>query len=143
MGIKFILTRWTHLNLYCALTTISIIQVDRVKINDIRDFATAKGLAQKVVDVEMTKDGVLESLALKWGESKAAISASNLPAYEIEYKVDSTRGQNHYLIKTSVVNKKLYVFTVQCKEDSYAELADTAHSIIDSFHVEEGLTMTY
>lgn len=114
-------------------------QVDRVKINNIRDFATAKGLAQKVVDVEMTKDGVLESIALMWREAATPISASNQPAYEIEYKVDSTRGKNHYLIKTSVVNKKLYVFTVQCKEDSYAELAATAQSIIDSFHVEEGL----
>lgn len=117
--------------------------MDRVKINNIKEFDTAMGLAQKVVDVEMTKDGVLESIALKWGDSKTAISASNLPAYEIEYKVDSTRGKNHYLIKTSVVNKKLYVFTVQCKEDSYVELADAAHSIIDSFHVEEGLSMKY
>ena len=117
--------------------------MDRVKINNIKEFDTAMGLAQKVVDVEMTKDGVLESIALKWGDSKSPISASNLPAYEIEYKVDSTRGKNHYLIKTSVVNKKLYVFTVQCKEDSYVELADAAHSIIDSFHVEEGLTMKY
>ena len=110
-----------------------------MKIDNIREFATAMGLAQKVVDVEMTKDGVLESIALKWGESKTPISVSNLPAYEIEYKVDSTRGKNHYLIKTSVVNKKLYVMTVQCKEDSYPELADTAQSILDSLHIEEGL----
>lgn len=87
----------------------------------------------------MTKDGVLESIALKWGESKTPISVSNLPAYEIEYKVESTRGKNHYFIKTSVVNKKLYVFTVQCKEDSVVELAETAQSIIDSFKVVEGL----
>jgi hypothetical protein len=60
------------------------VTVDRVKIDNIRQFADAKGLAQKVVDVEMTKDGVLESIALKWGESKTPISTSNMPAYEIE-----------------------------------------------------------
>lgn len=82
---------------------------------------------------------MIESTAVKWGESLLPISTSKLPAYEIEYKVDSTRGQNHYLIKTSVVNKKLYVFTVQCKEDSYVTLKNTAQSILDSFRVEEGL----
>jgi len=33
-----------------------------------------------------------------------------------------SRGKNHYVIRSTVVDKKLYVFTAQCKEDNYEEL---------------------
>jgi len=111
------------------------VTVDKVKINSIEEFATPSALAQKVVDVEKAKDGVFEADVVAYGEAKTPISSSGRPAYDIEYKVDSSRGQNHYLIKASVVNKKLYVFTVQTKEESFPALADTAHAIVDSFQL--------
>ena len=111
------------------------VTVDKVKINSIEEFATPSALAQRVVDVEKAKDGVFEADVVAYGEAKSSISSSGRPAYDIEYKVDSSRGQNHYLIKTSVVNKKLYVFTVQTKEESFPALADTAHAIVDSFEL--------
>ncbi len=109
------------------------VTVDKVKINSIEEFATPSALAQRVVDVEKSKDGVFEADIVSYGESKTPISVSGRPAYDIEYKIESSHGNNHYVIKTSVVNKKLYVFTVQTKEDSFADLSDTARAIVDSF----------
>jgi PsbP len=113
------------------------VTIDRVKINDIKEFASPSALAQKVVDVEKSKEGVFEADVISSGESKLPISSEGKLAYDIEYKVDSSRGQNHYFVKTSVVDKKLYVFTVQCKEESVAELTETAKAIIDSFKLKD------
>ena len=114
------------------------LQIDRVKINDITEFSTPKGLADKVVKVELSKDGVFEADIVSYGQSTESVSKTgNKVAYDIEYKIDSSRGKNHYNIKTTVIDKKLYVFTVQCKEDAYAELADTSKAIIDSFKIED------
>ena len=111
------------------------VTVDKVKINSIEEFATPSDLAKRVVDVEKSKDGVFEADIISYGESKTPISASGRPAYDIEYKIESSHGNNHYVIKTSVVNKKLYVFTVATKEDSFAGLSDTARAIVDSFQL--------
>ena len=48
--------------------------------------------------------------------------STRYPSYDVEYKVDSSRGQNHYVIKATVLNGKLYVLTAQAKESSFDEL---------------------
>ena len=110
------------------------ITVDPVKIASIREFADPPGLADKVVKVEKSKEGVFEASVLAAQESAKPV-ADAVPAYEIEYKIDSSRGQNHYLVKATIIDSKVYVFTVQCKEETYAKLAPAAHMIIDSVKV--------
>lgn len=53
-------------------------------------------------------------------------------AYDLEYKVDSSRGLNHYNVRTTILNKKLYVFTVQCKEETFNELQINSKEILNS-----------
>ena len=113
------------------------VTVDKVKINSIEEFATPAALAKRVVDVEKSKDGVFEADIIAYGESKTPISASARPSYDIEYKIESSHGNNHYVIKTSVVNSKLYVFTVATKEDSFPQLSETARAIVDSFKLTQ------
>ena len=69
---------------------------------------------------------------LSAAESIVPISQAALPAYTIEYKVDSSRGQNHFKVKASVVDSMLCVFTVQSKEEDFARLAPLADSMLDS-----------
>ena len=45
-----------------------------------------------------------------------------------------SRGKNHYAIRTIVVDKKLYVFTAQCKEDNYEELKGILIILNTNFH---------
>jgi len=110
------------------------ITVDPVKIASIREFADPPGLADKVVKVEKSKEGVFDASVLAAQESAKPV-ADAVPAYEIEYKIDSSRGQNHYLVKATIIDSKVYVFTVQCKEETYARLAPAAHEIIDSLKI--------
>lgn len=113
------------------------VTVDPVRIGNIRDFATPEGLAERVVQVEKSKEGVFEANVLSARESARPVSLADpsIPAYEIEYMVDSSRGQNHYVVKTTVIDSKLYVFTVQSKEATFPAISNSAFDIIATFHV--------
>ena len=122
-----------------------------MKINSIKDFSTPDGLAKKVVEVEKSKEGVFDTQILSASTSiipyVTQTTASPLlekqdnnqikgnDAYNIEYKVDSSRGLNHYNVRTTILNKKLYVFTVQCKEESLSELQSYSKEILDSLMI--------
>ena len=111
--------------------------MDPVRINNIRDFTTPDGLAEKVLNVERSKDGVFEVEKVASSETNLPIGEEKklIPAYDIEYKVDSSRGKNHYDIRTTVHDKKLYILTCQCKESTFPQVHDTIRNIIDSFSI--------
>lgn len=112
---------------------------DPVRIKSIVDFATPQGLGDKVVGVELGKEGVFEATVVSAKVSdKPAVRGdpAAYPSYDVEYKIDSSRGQNHYVIKATVLNKKLYVFTAQAKEASYGELAPKIKSIVESLEID-------
>jgi len=112
--------------------------VDPVKISSITElFKEPKGLADRVVQVELGKEGVFEANVLAARQSTEVPTRPNsIPAYTIEYKIDSSRGQNHYTVKALVAKNKLYVFTAQCKEESLQELQTATSNIVDSFDVQ-------
>lgn len=110
------------------------VTVDPVKISSVREFATPQGLAERVVSVEKSKEGVFEANVISASESQTPVTQS-VPAYVIEYNIDSSRGQNHYLVKTTVINSRLYVFTAQAKEDSFPSLAKSLAEVVESFRV--------
>eukprot|EP01038_Epipyxis_sp_PR26KG_P012011 gene12011-16079_t len=107
------------------------VTIDPVKINSIKDFSTPAELGDKVVAVELSKEGVYEASIITANE--VDIPISNIPAYFIEYKVDSSRGKNHYNVKSAIFNKNLYILTSQCKEGSYPNLEKITKEILDSF----------
>jgi hypothetical protein len=115
------------------------VTVDPVKISNIKEFETPLGLAERVVKVEKSKEGVFEANVISASESKTPVSEADpsIPSYEIEYNIDSSRGKNHYLVKTAVVESKLYVFTAQCKEDTFPELKASLSEILNTFSIEK------
>ena len=113
------------------------VTVDRVKVDTIKDiFKEPLLLANKVTQVEKSKEGVFDVTILNTKEDtvKLASPDSTPPvSYIVEYKIDSSRGQNHYLVKSTIINKKLYVATVQTKDADWKdEIPGTAAKLIDS-----------
>jgi hypothetical protein len=142
--------------------------MDRVKIANIKDFfKEPSALANKLVEVEKSKEGVFDVFVLQAiqssvpvmsstaastlsennnnennnSDNEAAIispssTATSATAYTIEYKVDSSRGQNHYLVKvTVVVDRRLLVATVQTRDEDYSTLTSEATRTLDSLMV--------
>jgi hypothetical protein len=111
--------------------------VDRVKVKSVRDFGTVEQLAQRVINVEKAKEGVFEADVVS--QSEATVSAAEgFPVYDLEYKIESSRGRKHFLVKSTIVDNKLYVFTVQMAEDGFGALEKDAHAILNSFKIQPG-----
>jgi hypothetical protein len=108
-----------------------------VKIDNIEKFSTPQGLGDKVVSVEKSKDGVYAAVLLSSGRAADSMS-EQYPAYQIEYKIESSHGNNHYLVKASVIDMRLYVFTIQCSEKDFADAERDMRSIISTVHVKSG-----
>lgn len=118
------------------------------KISSIKEFAeNPMVLANKLISVEKSKDGVFEvdivnayETEIKPINSGSTSTSTNLQpspsvAYVIEYKVDSSRGQNHYLVKSVIRNKKLFVATVQAKDGDFDGLSKEANMMINSIQL--------
>ena len=111
-----------------------LIQVDKVKIPSLANFGKPDVLANKVQSVEKSKEGVFDVTMINAIESTPAYD--NIPAYVLEYIVDSSRGKNHYLVKTTIVNQNLYVFTIQGTDEMYPKLSSIAQTMVNSFEVQ-------
>ena len=111
------------------------ITIDRIrKINNIREFTTPAKLGQKVVDLELSKDGVSSCELLTATESLY----HDVPVYNIHYTVQSSHGNNIYFVKSFVRDKQLVVFTVQVKDKLYKDsesVRDAVDNIYNSFSV--------
>lgn len=110
-----------------------------MKIANIRDFTTPEGLVEKVITVEKSKEGVFEAEKVAATENFLSLGkdGSALPVYDIEYKVASSRGNNHYNVRSTVYDKNLYVLTCQCKEDSYDSVKDITAAILNSLEIKQ------
>lgn len=106
-----------------------------MKINSIRQFSSPGDLAQRVVEVERSKEGFMDAEVLGAASSSIPPTASEA-AYDLEYKVLSTRGLNHYKVRTTILDKKLFVFTVQFKEEDFDRLHDVGDEILDSLTIQ-------
>jgi alpha-L-arabinofuranosidase len=114
--------------------------VDRAKIDNIKQlFKTPSELANRVQKVELSKDGVFDVKILSASETSIPFNEeSSIPSYTVEYRVDSSRGVNHYLSRSVVTpEKKLIVSTVQAKEEDYMnteiDVKENAQLMINSF----------
>ncbi|GAB4855709.1 PsbP domain-containing protein 2, chloroplastic [Ancistrocladus abbreviatus] len=84
--------------------------VSPVRLTSLRDFGSPQFVAEKLVQAEKRKEST------KVVELVAAIERSgygNLPVYEFEYKVDSTRGGMKRIFSAAfVTQKKLYLLNI-------------------------------
>lgn len=100
-----------------------------------------------MLNVEKGKEGFLDGRVLNAKEvtvtnSKAIqldvgreTKISQIPAYELDYEVQTTRSNSHYLVRVTIADKNLYVLTIQSPTDKFNDLSSEMHSIIDSFQI--------
>ena len=61
-------------------------------------------------------------------------------SYVLDYQLDSSRGFNRYLVRSTIRNKKLYIFTIQCDQNSFEgdpTIRETAEKLIESFQLTD------
>lgn len=76
---------------------------------------------------ELRRDGVLDvTLASDASEDESS------GAYDIEYISDGTRGKKHFVTRTIVKEGKLFVLTVQVKEDDWGPSPSLQREVMDA-----------
>lgn len=68
-------------------------------------------------------------------------SSTGIDAYDLEYQVESTRGLNHYNVRTTILNKNLFVFTVQYKQEDTDRMRALGVEILDSLRIDASPTL--
>ena len=84
-------------------------------------------MGNRIVKLETRKDGVTDVELL---ESRVRGPG---PGYYFQYRVASSRGRNRFNAEAFVRDSKLYVLTVQCREEDYESQEKIIDRIVDSF----------
>jgi len=108
------------------------VTIDEVMVNSLADVGSVQQTAERIKKLERDKDGNLmtEVLAASRGE------VNGFTADTIEYRSDTTRGFNHFLLRVALKNGKLYNITSQVPEDQWPELKGAAQGILDSMKLQ-------
>lgn len=106
------------------------ITVDPVRLQKLRQFGTPEEVAAKIVTAEVNRDGVYEVTLVR-----DPIEDDD-GAYVIEYISDGKRGKKRFVTRTIVNNGRLYVLTVQSKEEDFTEQTrKEVYNTIETFKV--------
>jgi hypothetical protein len=90
------------------------ITVDPIRIKSLREFGTPNEVAAKIVMAELRRDGVLDVTV-----GRDPTEDATTGGYDVEYISDGKRGKKHFVTRTIVSDGKLYVLTVQVKEEDW------------------------
>lgn len=101
--------------------------VDRVKIKSLEDFGSPQFVAEKVVNAERNRDGVLDAALV---DARAVNSF-----YQLEYTNASTRGDNHFLSRVAIEDGRLFVMTAQAPVTDYDDAVSGLRRAIDTFRI--------
>lgn len=104
-----------------------------MKIDSVEQFTTPEKLGQRVIAVEKGKEGFIDGNMISTTATSIPLPSKKdgaIPAYDLEYQIESTRGRNHYNVRAAIYNKLLYVLTIQSKEDNYRNLSSIIHEIL-------------
>lgn len=108
------------------------ITVDPIRLNSLKEFGTPNEVAAKIVMAELRRDGVLD---VTMGRDPTEDSSTG--GYDVEYISDGKRGKKHFVTRTIVQGGKLYVLTVQCKEDDFSSVEKEVFQAVNTFRVLE------
>ena len=106
------------------------ITVDPVRLQTLRQFGSPEEVAAKIVTAEVRRDGVFEVTLVR------DPLEDEVGAYIIEYISDGKRGKKRFVTRTIVNDGKLYVLTVQLKEEDLTDQRrNEVYDSIQSFTV--------
>jgi hypothetical protein len=106
------------------------ITVDPIRLNSLREFGTPNEVAAKIVMAELKRDGIMD---VTMGRDPTEDSATG--GYDVEYISDGKRGKKHIYTRTIVSGGKLYVLTVQCKQDDWEQVENDVINSVGTFRV--------
>ncbi|KAI5071110.1 hypothetical protein GOP47_0013361 [Adiantum capillus-veneris] len=110
--------------------------VNPVRISSLSEFGTVDIVADKLLQAEKKKPSTNDVQLIKVNERLAHGGA---PLYQLEYKLDSSRGVKRILSAVTVASKKLYILNVAYADTMEKPLQpDTAsilEKIVNSFDV--------
>lgn len=99
---------------------------------------TPAQLADKVLQVEKGKEGYINGNINHVAQvtvpllSSSGVVEGSIPAYSLDYQVESTRGKNHFFVKAIISQQKLFIYTIQCKQLQYFDLQPIMQEMLDS-----------
>lgn len=107
------------------------ITVDPIRIQSLREFGTPNEVAAKIVMAELRRDGVLDVTV-----GRDPVEDPVTGGYDVEYISDGKRGKKHFVTRTIVSGGKLYVLTVQVKEEDWnSKIEKQVFDSVSSFRV--------
>lgn len=110
--------------------------VNPVRISSLKDFGTSQDVANKLLQAERKKPSTNDVRLIRIEER--AIHG-DIPLYELEYTLDSTRGIKRVFSAVTVASKKLYLLNISYSDSPDKPLLPNAQmrleQVIDSFDV--------
>lgn len=110
--------------------------VNPVRISSLKDFGTPQDVADKLLQAERKKPSTNDVQLIRIEER--AIHG-DIPLYELEYSLDSTRGIKRVLSAVTVASKKLYLLNISYSDSPDKPLLPNAQmrleQVLDSFDV--------
>lgn len=107
------------------------VTVDEVLANSLSEVGTADEIAQRIANLERDKDGNLLTEVLSASRGDIGGVATDT----IEYRADTTRGFNHYLVRVALENGRLYNVTSQAPEDQWPKLEISARALVSTLRL--------
>lgn len=110
--------------------------VNPVRISSLKDFGTPQDVADKLLKAERKKPSTNDVQLIRIVEK--AIHG-DIPLYELEYSLDSSRGIKRVLSAVTVASKKLYLLNISYSDSPDKPLLPNARmrleQVLDSFDV--------
>nr|ADE76588.1 unknown [Picea sitchensis] len=110
--------------------------VNPVRISSLKDFGTPQDVADKLLKAERKKPSTNDVQLIRIAEK--AIHG-DIPLYELEYSLDSSRGIKRVLSAVTVASKKLYLLNISYSDSPDKPLLPNARmrleQVLDSFDV--------
>ncbi|CAJ1394298.1 unnamed protein product [Effrenium voratum] len=105
--------------------------IDEVFANSLSEVGSANVVADRIAAIERQKDGNFETDVLNAKEAPAG----DIPTYLIEYRCDTSRGFNHFLVRVALQKGRLYTVTSQAPEEQWKKLEEPTRGSFESFRL--------
>eukprot|EP00246_Nothoceros_aenigmaticus_P002311 TRINITY_DN13156_c0_g1_i1.p1 TRINITY_DN13156_c0_g1~~TRINITY_DN13156_c0_g1_i1.p1 ORF type:complete len:255 (+),score=43.21 TRINITY_DN13156_c0_g1_i1:66-830(+) len=109
--------------------------VNPVRIASLKDFGTPEEVAERLIRAEKKKPSTNDAKLVRVSER----DANGRPLYEVEYNLDSSRGQKRVISAVTIAFRKLYILNVSYSDSPSKpisqDVADSLERIVGSFNL--------
>lgn len=102
--------------------------VDKVKVKSVEEGRPPEAMAENMAEVERSKDGHIQTEVL----AARREPVNGVPMDTYEYRSESQRGYNHFLIRVAIASGYLVNITIQAPEELWGEVGEKAQQALSS-----------